>query len=154
MKSCAFSASSPLASTPRQSIGFREAWRADKIPSNLRILVVEDEAIIAMLIEDMLSDLGCVSVGPAYSTEQALELIQSEQFDAAILDVNLGGQRTTPVAQALLSRGIPFVFATGYGPAGIAEDFSENIVLTKPFEQIELECALKRLFSSSEKAQG
>lgn len=119
---------------------------ADKSFSDHRILVVEDEAIIAMLIEDMLSDLGCVSVGPAYNAEQAFELIQSERFDAAILDVNLAGQRTTPIAAALRSNGIPFFFATGYGPAGIAGEFSRHTVLTKPFNQSELEAALKDLF--------
>jgi CheY-like chemotaxis protein len=64
------------------------------ILNGLRILIVEDEAMIAMLIEDMLSDLGCVPVGPANTAERALHLIQSERFDGAILDVNLGGQHT------------------------------------------------------------
>jgi CheY-like chemotaxis protein len=110
-----------------------------------RVLVVEDEAMIAMLLEDMLSDLGCVPVGPAYNVEQAFDLIQSEQLDAAILDVNLAGQRTTPVAEVLQDKGIPFVFATGYGAAGVAEQFSRHLVLTKPFQQCELERGLKTL---------
>src|ERR1700761_7215194 len=114
---------------PTNNAGLAEG---SQISSQLRILVVEDEAMIAMLIEDMLSDLGCVPVGPAYNAEQALELIRSERFDAAILDVNLGGQRTTPVAEALHRKSIPFFFATGYGPAGIAAQFSKHIVLTKP----------------------
>lgn len=121
---------------------------ANKIPDDQRrILVVEDEAMIAMLIEDMLSELGCIAVGPAYSAEQALEFIEAGLFDAAILDVNLGGRRTTPVAEALRSKGIPFFFATGYGHGGIATEFSNYAVLTKPFRQNELEVALKRLAS-------
>lgn len=101
--------------------------------------------MIAMLIEDMLSDLGCVAVGPAYNAARALELIETERFDAAILDVNLGGQRTTSIAEALRHKGIPFFFATGYGPGSIATQFSNQAVLTKPFRQNELEIALKRL---------
>jgi|HubBroStandDraft_2_1064218.scaffolds.fasta_scaffold120342_2 CheY-like chemotaxis protein len=119
-----------------------------------RILVVEDETMIAMLIEDMLCNLGCVTVGPAYNVAKALELIQSERFDAAILDVNLAGERTTPVAQALHIKSIPFFFATGYGPAGVAAQFSKHLVLTKPFQQSELERALKSLALLSYPAAG
>jgi CheY-like chemotaxis protein len=122
--------------------------------SPTRILVVEDEAMIAMLIEDMLCNLGCVPVGPACSAAKALELIQSERFDGAILDVNLGGERTTPVAEVLHSKGIPFFFATGYGPAGVAAQFSKHIVLTKPFQQSDLERALKGLGLPSYSAAG
>jgi CheY-like chemotaxis protein len=116
--------------------------------SGLRILVVEDEAMIVMLLEDMLSDLGCVLVGPAYNTNKALGLIQSEQFDAAILDVNLAGQRTTPVAEALQNKDIPFLFATGYGNAGLTGTSSRQLVLTKPFTQSQLEDALRSLFAN------
>lgn len=119
---------------------------SNKIHSDQRILVVEDEAMIAMLIEDMLSDLGCATVGPACSAERALELIETEQFEAAVVDVNLGGERTTSIAEALNSKGIPFLFATGYGPSGIAQQFSERPVLTKPFRQNELQRALESLF--------
>jgi len=120
----------------------------DKIPGDQRILIVEDEAMIAMLIEDMLDELGCVAVGPAYNAKQALELIEAGRFDAAILDVNLGGQRTTPVAESLASKGIPFCFATGYGRGGLTEEFGKHIVLTKPFNQRDLEGALRRLICS------
>lgn len=117
--------------------------------SGLRILVVEDEAMIAMLVEDMLCDLGCVPVGPAYDIEQAIRLVQSARFDAAILDVNLAGRQTNPVAKVLHDRGTPFLFATGYGPAGIDSQFSKHLVLTKPFQQSELERTLKSLVTSS-----
>src|ERR1700742_702063 len=101
--------------------------------SGLRVLVVEDEPMIVMLFEDMLSDLGCVAIGPAYNAAQALAFIESERLDAAILDVNLGGERTTPVAELLHAKGIPFFFATGYGAGGVTGQFDQHLVLTKPF---------------------
>ena len=113
--------------------------------SGLRILVVEDEPIIVMLLEDMLGDLDCVLVGPAYKTDTALNIVQSERLDAAILDVNLGGQRTTVVAEALEAKGIPFMFATGYGAAGMTGNLGQSLVLTKPFTQDQLERALRSL---------
>ena len=79
------------------------------------ILVVEDEALIAMLVEDILSDLGANVVGPAGSIDQALAIAASCQIDAAVLDVNIRGRTIDPVAALLLGRGIPIVFATGYG---------------------------------------
>jgi CheY-like chemotaxis protein len=110
-----------------------------------RVLVVEDEAIIAMLIEDMLAELGCALVDPASDARKALSIIESERFDAAILDVNLDGARTTPIAEELRSRGIPFLFATGYGAAELEAEFKRYAVLTKPFRQSELESALRGL---------
>lgn len=118
---------------------------ADRFFGGQRILVVEDEAMIVMLLEDMLGDLGCVLVGPAYRIDKALGLIRSEQFDAAILDVNLDGQRTTLVAEALETKGIPFLFATGYGATDVAAPFNRQMVLTKPFTQSQLEDALRSL---------
>lgn len=117
-----------------------------------RILVVEDEAMIVMLLEDMLDDLGCVLVGPAYNAAAALGVIQSEQLDAAILDVNLGGERTTPVAEALEGKNIPFLFATGYANAGITRQFNQALVLTKPFTQGQMEGALRSLLCNKQRA--
>lgn len=119
---------------------------AHKFPGDLRVLIVEDEAMITVLLEDMLTDLGCIAVGPAYNAAQALEMVQSERFDAAVLDVNLAGQHTTPVAEALHRKNIPFFFATGYGRAGLAKEFSDRVVLSKPFTQGELVSALESLF--------
>ena len=127
---------------------------SQKSLTGLRILVVEDEPMIVMLLEDMLGDLGCAVVGPAYNADKALGLIQSEKFDAAILDVNLGGQRTTPVAEALQSKDIPFFFATGYGNAGATGTFSQQLVLTKPFTQSQLEAALQSLFAADNERPG
>jgi len=111
----------------------------------LRVLLVEDEAMIAMLIEDMLIELGCAMLGPASDTALAHAMIEKVPFDVAILDVNLGGERTMPIAATLRSKGIPFVFATGYGPSGIHEEFKGQLVLTKPFRTTDLQAALRSL---------
>jgi len=103
----------------------------------LRMLIVEDEAMVAMLVEDMLSDLGCEVVDIVASVEQGLLLLATtgNGIEAAILDVNLGGEKVFPIADALVKLGIPFVFATGYGRAGIEPRFSDRLVLAKPFGQ-------------------
>ena len=82
--------------------------------SGRRVLVVEDETMVAWLLEDMLADLGCAVVGPAARVNQALAMLDAEAIDAAVLDVNLNGQMSYPVADALAARGVPFVFSTGY----------------------------------------
>lgn len=94
--------------------------------------MVEDEVIVAMTLEDMLADLDCSVVGPANSLDEALILAASADFDAALLDVNLDGQRSDQVADVLLQRGIPFGFITGYGRAGIEPGGSSPPVLSKP----------------------
>src|SRR6202171_5551025 len=82
--------------------------------SNRRVLLVEEEMLVAWLIEDMLADLGCAVIGPASSVNQALAMIDAEAVDAAVLDLNLNGQMSYPVADALAARGVPFVISTGY----------------------------------------
>src|ERR1700740_1769630 len=87
-----------------------------------RVLVVEDEMMIAMLVEDMLSELGCVVVGPAHALDAALELARAESgLDAALLGGNLGGQPVFAVADVLREKGVPAIFSTGYGDAGLRE---------------------------------
>jgi CheY-like chemotaxis protein len=85
------------------------------IPGGLRILIAEDEALVAMMIEDIVTDLGCTVVGPAASVARALALIDGERLDGALVDLNLGGEHARPIAEALVARGIPFVFVSGYG---------------------------------------
>jgi CheY-like chemotaxis protein len=104
----------------------------------LRVLVVEDEAAISLLLEDMLLDFGCEVVGPAARLATALEVAGKEALDLAILDVNVAGEPIYPVAEALQARGVPFVFSTGYGSAGIRDEFRERPVLQKPFAQNDL----------------
>jgi len=107
-----------------------------------RVLVVEDEAMIAMLIEDMLADLGCAAVGPAHSIEEALDLAGADGLDAALLDVNLAGRPSFAVADLLRERGVPTIFSTGYGDAGLREADRGTTVLHKPFGAEDLERAL------------
>ena len=111
-----------------------------------RILVVEDEPLVGMLLEDMLSELGHAVVGLAATVEQGLALAQSAPLDAAILDVNLGGSRSFPIADALRARAIPFLFATGYGSADDVIGRGAEVV-RKPFEDEALAAALGRLLA-------
>ena len=117
------------------------------IEPGLRILVVEDEMMVAMLLEDMLGELGCIVVGPAPRVRHALELAVAEAIDGAILDVNVAGEKVFAVADALAARGIPFLFATGYGSAGLLEEYRDRPTLQKPFAQDELERAVAQHLS-------
>ena len=110
--------------------------------SGVRVLVVEDEMMISMLLEDMLSDIGCTPVGPAKKLERALRLVENAGFDVAILDVNLDGDETYPIADALEARAIPFVFASGYSADRLREKYRSIPSLQKPFRQEELERTL------------
>lgn len=110
--------------------------------AKLRILVVEDEVAIAMLLEDMLLDLGADVVGPIGRLAQAIESARSEPLDLAILDVNVAGEPIYPLVDVLAGRGIPFVFSTGYGAGGIDPPWRDRPVLQKPFSQADLEQAL------------
>jgi len=113
----------------------------------LRVLVVEDEMLVSMLVEDMLADFGCAVVGPAPDFDAAMALANSAEIDAALLDVNVAGRVIFPVADALKARGVPFAFASGYGAAGVEGDHRDAPVLQKPFRQIDLERALSGLVS-------
>lgn len=106
--------------------------------SGLRVLVVEDEAAISLLLEDMLLDFGCEVVGPAARLAAALDAVRTQTLDLAILDVNVAGEPIYPVAEALAQKGIPFVFSTGYGSAGIKDAYRDRPVLQKPFAQHDL----------------
>lgn len=110
-----------------------------------RILVVEDEILIAMMIEDALADLGCEIVGPASSLEAAILLARDEEIDAAFLDVTIRGGQVFPVAEILVQRGIPFVFSSGYGDWALPEAFQGHRRLTKPFTAGELEAMARIL---------
>lgn len=99
-----------------------------------RILIVEDETLVSMVIEEALKDLGCAIVGPVATRDGALALAKAEPLDGALLDVNLGGEPVYPVADALFSRGIPFAFVTGYGHGGIADRYAKMPTLVKPFQ--------------------
>ena len=113
--------------------------------AGLKVLVVEDETIVAMLLEQMLEELGCTVAGVAGQVSAATELAQTIDADIAILDMNLGGQRVDPVAEALAARDVPFVFASGYGEDGLAPQFRGRPVLPKPFRLDQLKAALIKI---------
>ena len=108
----------------------------------VRVLVVEDEMMISMLLEDMLNDLGCTPIGPATRIEPALKLVAQNGFDVAILDVNLDGAETYQIAAELAARAIPFVFASGYSADRLRDEYRSVPSLRKPFQQHELEQTL------------
>lgn len=105
----------------------------NRLLSGRRILVVEDESLILMMIESMLADLGCKSVTAASTVEKALALIETQVFDAAMLDVNLRGDSSRPVADALAARGMPFFFSTGNPGHHTMDGYEDRPVLRKPF---------------------
>jgi CheY-like chemotaxis protein len=111
--------------------------------AGLRILAVEDEALVAMYLEDLLVDLGCLVVGPAARVETAVHLLETQHVDAAILDVNVAGEKVFPVADRLVRLGVPFLFSTGYGAAGLSSHHMERLVLQKPYSSEKLKAALE-----------
>ncbi len=99
-----------------------------------RVLVVEDELMIRMLLEGMLTDLGHTVAAEAGAIEEAMTLAKQGEFDIALLDVNLNGKPITPVVEILIARGVPFVFASGYGQSGVPEPYRGSPTLQKPFQ--------------------
>jgi CheY-like chemotaxis protein len=101
--------------------------------------VIEDEVIVGMLLEDMLDELGCEVAAVSTHIEEALQLARTLDIDLAILDVNLGGKQSFPVADVLKSRGVPFMFATGYGAQILKPPYSGTPTLQKPFQLDDLQ---------------
>ena len=100
----------------------------------VRVIVVEDETLVAILLEDMLTELGCEVLWTAHRVPRALDLVAQSTPDAAVLDVNIAGDEVYPVAQALAERDIPFVFATGYGARGLTDAWRGRPIVQKPFQ--------------------
>lgn len=113
-----------------------------------RVLVVEDEPIIAMTLEDMLIDLGCEVVGPAANLVEAQALAETAAIDAAMLDININSGRSYVVADELRRRAVPFAFATGYGEEGIEEQGRNVPVLQKPYRRAQVEAVLQQLLGT------
>ena len=116
---------------------------------NLRILLVEDEAIIAMTAEDMLEELGCTVVRTASTLAEAMAAVECEAFDAALLDINLNGLESLPVATRLRELGRPYIFTTGYGAAGCGAEFADVPLVSKPYRIGDLEAALRQAMGPS-----
>jgi CheY-like chemotaxis protein len=121
--------------------------------TGLRVLVVEDEGAVALLIEGMLEDLGCRVISSIPSLPKALDAAANASFDLAMLDVNLNGQLVFPVAEVLQRRQLPFLFSTGYGRMIIPDAFKSCEVLNKPFAQEELERNLRLTLRSRQSRQ-
>src|SRR5215211_8796604 len=110
-----------------------------------RALVVEDEVMVAMYVEELLADLGYDTVAVATGLDQALPLARDGAFDFAVLDINLAGRLSFPIADVLRERGIPFLFASGYGSKGVSDDYRNAVRLQKPFARRDLAQAISKL---------
>jgi DNA-binding response OmpR family regulator len=108
----------------------------------MRVLVVEDEALVAMLLKDMLADMGHDVVITAGRLQDALDAANEAEVDFAVVDLNLRGEHTYEVGHALKARGVPFFFATGYGAGGLPTEWSKQTTLQKPFQPVQLEAAV------------
>ncbi len=110
----------------------------------VRILLVEDEALIALMLEDMVEGMGCAVTAMAPRVSMGVSLAQTGDFDLAILDVNVAGENIEPVADTLAARGVPFIFATGYGEAGTPIRHRNRPVVAKPFREDQLQAAIRK----------
>ena len=119
--------------------------------AGLNILIVEDEAAVSFLVEDMLQDLGCTAVWHASNVREALDILVRHRPDAAVLDVNLRNELAYPVAEKLDTLNIPFIFATGYGRKGIPSNWLIKPVVQKPFDAETLRTALNVVLTGSDK---
>jgi CheY-like chemotaxis protein len=115
----------------------------------IRVLLVEDQMIVAMQIEHMLHAAGCEVVGPVGTLQAAIALAHAEALDLAILDVNLDGEKVYPAAEELQARGIPFILATGYGASSLPEKWRNQPRLNKPFRGEQLEQLLRSVTGRS-----
>ncbi|WP_426124274.1 response regulator [Pararhizobium sp. PWRC1-1] len=118
-------------------------------PKVKRILVVEDEVLLAMQLEDLLIEMGHEVVGPAIRIPEALEFARQAHFDFAVLDINVAGSQSFPIADILSARAIPFVFATGYGAEGFPPEYCDHPTLQKPYEPRELQQAIESALALS-----
>jgi DNA-binding response OmpR family regulator len=131
--------------------GFLRNTHKVKGMDGLRVLVVEDEGLIAMVLVDFLEDLGFKVVGPHAKLEPAVAAAKSEHFDVALLDVNLGGNSVYPVADELIARGIPFAFMTGHDARSLPAPYHEIASLSKPYTAIDVEKTLGALLPNGER---
>lgn len=117
-----------------------------------RVVVVEDEVLIGMVLEDILDMLGCVLTGSAATMEEAWRVVEANEFDVAILDVNIGSDPIFPLADVVRERGVPVIFATGSLPDSLPERFADCPVLEKPYVYAGVEAALGRAWPARQRA--
>lgn len=115
-------------------------------------LIVEDEGLVAMLIEDAIAELGLVALGSANRVKSALRLLKSHNPQGALLDLNLGGEPVYPVAEALAARNIPFAFITGYGRSGVIPAYADRPLLQKPFMTAQIQSVVRKLMEQARAA--
>lgn len=113
-----------------------------------KVLLIEDEALVAMMIQDLLEDIGCEAGDALVSLDEAVTAARTYDFDMALLDLNLGGTRTYPVADILADRGIPFAFLTGYRSEDLEPAYRDVPILAKPFRRADLQAIVTRLSES------
>ena len=114
------------------------------------VLILEDEPVIGFALADMVETIGGRVCGTTFRVAEALELLERQACDAAILDVNIAGERSYPVADALAARGIPFIFATGYGDSEHPERFAKWPTVTKPYGIDEIRSALQSALADTD----
>lgn len=137
----------PLGALARESHSFGAASTSQGIEGN-RVLIVEDEPLIGMVLTDYLQDAGCIVAGPAQSAEKALQMATDEAIDAALVDGNLAGRRVDQIVTALRDRGIPFAFVTGYGREALPAGFDTAPIIEKPFTEQQVNATLNRLLNN------
>jgi CheY-like chemotaxis protein len=120
-------------------------------PRQVTVLLVEDETLIRMMIADMVEELGHTVVAEASNMTEALALAQTADFEIAVLDINVGGARIEPVADVIAGRRLPFIFASGYGAAGVPEKFRDRPTLQKPFPKERLGKAIQETLRESDR---
>ncbi len=118
---------------------------ADPNLAGHRVLVVEDEQLIGLMLADVLEELGSAVLGPVATVAEAIDLVEHQQVTAALLDLNLRGETVYPVADRLAASGIPFVFITGYGQSQLVHRHAGAPILTKPFGPRQLAEMVTRL---------
>lgn len=139
-------ASAPTAGRPPKDFRPR-ATNDDRAPEvehldGVRVLIVEDEFLVAIQLEDTLAGLGCAVLEPAHSMEEAHNALDQHEFDIAVLDINIAGEPVYPIARWLADSGIPFVFTTGYSREHIDEVWRDAPTLRKPYLALELRRAI------------
>jgi CheY-like chemotaxis protein len=131
----------------------RQKRQSKRKGNSIKVLVVEDEGLVALMIEDILQDLGCEIVASVAHLADACVIAAKAPIDLAVLDVNLGGERSFPVAEILRDRGVPFLFSTGYETDGIPAEFNGYPVLGKPFSAKDLQQTISRALQAHNAAK-
>jgi DNA-binding response OmpR family regulator len=116
-----------------------------------RLLLVEDELMVAMALEDALAEAGLVIVGPVARVSRAVALAKEQPVDVALLDINLAGERVFPVADVLAAKGVPFLFLTGYSKTSLPSEYSSRPVLSKPCDMRMLLAEIGRVLAPTAK---